>query len=184
MDACFCREDKKNHEANHSLKLRLAEIKFISLIISVVLVDQLSKWWIMVKFLPFETRVVVPGFFNLVHVTNTGAAFGILAGDHVWWRQFLFVAVSLTALIVIFATYRHVKTKDRIYVYAMGLIAGGAVGNLIDRLRFGAVVDFLDFYIKSYHWPAFNVADSAISVGVGLFLLAALLGKEFLENNK
>ena len=76
-------------------------------------------------------------------------------------------------------TYRQVKTKGRSYVYAMGLIAGGAMGNLIDRLRFGAVVDFLDFYVKSYHWPAFNVADSAISIGVGLFLLAALLGKEF-----
>jgi len=166
------------------LKLQLPEIKFIFLITSVVVIDQLSKLWIMVKFQPFESMVVVPGFFNLVHVTNTGAAFGILAGDHVWWRRLFFIVVSLTALIVIFVTFRQVKTKGRSYIYAMGLIAGGAVGNLIDRLRFGAVVDFLDFYVKSYHWPAFNVADSAISVGVGLFLLAAMLGKEFSENNK
>ncbi|MDH5298804.1 MAG: signal peptidase II, partial [Desulfobulbaceae bacterium] len=70
--------------------------------------------------------------------------------------------------------FRHYRSRSPLYVAGIGLISGGAVGNLIDRLRFGAVIDFLDFYFKTYHWPAFNVADSAITVGVGLFLLASL----------
>ncbi|MDX1775031.1 MAG: signal peptidase II [Desulfobulbales bacterium] len=147
----------------------------VGIAVAVVIVDQLTKMWIMADFGLHEQKTVIPGFFNLVYVTNTGAAFGILAGSKTWLRQAFFIGVSFAALIAIAIAYSHLKKQGKIFIYALGLIAGGAVGNLIDRLRFGSVVDFLDFYLGSYHWPAFNVADSAISVGVGLFLTGTLL---------
>jgi len=147
----------------------------LAIAVAVVIVDQITKLWIMTTFALHEQLTVIPGFFDLVYVTNTGAAFGFLAGNKTWLRQAFFIAVAIAALIVIFFAYGHLKKQSRFFVYALGLIAGGAVGNLIDRLRFGAVVDFLDFYLGTHHWPAFNAADSAISVGVGLFLLGTLL---------
>ena len=143
--------------------------------VAVVGIDQLTKLWIMAQFALYEHLEVIPRFFNLVYVTNTGAAFGFLAGSKTWLRQAFFVTVSLVALTVIVIAHGQLKKQSRIFVYALGLIGGGAVGNLIDRLRFGSVVDFLDFYLGTYHWPAFNVADSAITTGVGLFLLGSFL---------
>jgi signal peptidase II len=147
----------------------------VGVALAVVIVDQLTKLWVMTNFALHEQLTVISGFFNLVYITNTGAAFGFLAGDKTWLRQIFFVGVSCAALIVIALAYKHLKKQSGIFVYGLGLIAGGAIGNLIDRLRFGSVVDFLDFYLGTYHWPAFNVADSAITVGVGLFLLGTLL---------
>lgn len=156
-------------------KYELRDLIPLMIAAAVVGVDQLTKLWIMTHFALHQQQTIIPGFFDLVYVTNTGAAFGILAGSKTWLRQAFFVSVSIIALIVIVFAYGHVKRQGKIFVYALGLIAGGAVGNLIDRLRFGSVVDFLDFYIGSYHWPAFNAADSAITVGVGLFLLGTFL---------
>jgi signal peptidase II len=156
-------------------KYELSDLIPVGVAAAVIIVDQVTKLWIMTAFALHEQLAVIPGFFNLVYVTNTGAAFGFLAGDKTWLRQFFFVTVSIIALVVIALAYNHLKKQSRIFVYSLGLIAGGAVGNLIDRLRFGSVVDFLDFYLGSYHWPAFNAADSAITVGVGLFLLGTLL---------
>lgn len=147
----------------------------VGLAVLVVIVDQLTKLWIMNNFTLYEQQTIIPGFFNLVYVTNTGAAFGFLAGGESWLRQVFFISVAIVALGVIVFAYGHLKKQGRLFVYALGLIAGGAIGNLIDRLRFGSVVDFLDFYISGYHWPAFNAADSAITIGVGLFLLGTLL---------
>jgi signal peptidase II len=142
--------------------------------LSVLLLDQLSKFLVMARFAMYEVLPVVPGFFNLTFVTNTGAAFGLLAGEQTLVRQLFFVGVALGALLFLFYSYRHLRGQGALFAHAIGLIAGGAVGNLVDRLRLGAVVDFLDFYVGARHWPAFNVADTAISVGVGLFLLASL----------
>ena len=147
----------------------------IGLAVLVVVVDQMTKLWIMNNFALHEQHNIIPGFFNLVYVTNTGAAFGFLAGEKSWLRQVFFIGVAIAALGVIVFAYGHLKKQGRLFVYALGLIAGGAVGNLIDRLRYGSVIDFLDFYLGSYHWPAFNAADSAITVGVGLFMLGTLL---------
>jgi signal peptidase II len=141
----------------------------------VVLIDQLTKLLIMKNFSLYEQKSVIPGLFNLVYVSNTGAAFGFLAGDRSWLRQVFFVGVAIVALAIIIYTYGHLKKQGKIFIYSLGLIGGGAIGNLIDRLRFGSVVDFLDFYLGTHHWPAFNAADSAISVGVGLFLLGTLM---------
>jgi len=157
-----------------SARFELSDIIPVGIGVAVVIIDQVTKLWIMARFALHEQLTVIPNFFNLVYVTNTGAAFGFLAGDKTWLRQVFFVAVALIALVVIVFAYGHLKKQSRFFVYALGLIGGGATGNLIDRLRFGSVVDFLDFYIGSYHWPAFNAADSAITVGVGLFLLGTL----------
>ena len=156
-------------------KLELRDFIPVGIAALVVIIDQLTKLWIMTNLGLHEQQNVISGFFNLVYVTNTGAAFGFLAGSKSWLRQVFFVGVAVVALGVIVYAYGHLKRQGRIFVYALGLIGGGAIGNLIDRLRFGSVVDFLDFYFGSYHWPAFNAADSAITVGVGLFMLGTLL---------
>lgn len=138
----------------------------------VLLLDQISKVWVASAFLIHESRPVISGLFNLTFITNTGAAFGILAGAQSLGRQAFFVGVALVALVVLYLAYREYREQGQIYMVAIGLVAGGALGNLVDRLRLGHVIDFLDFYFRQYHWPAFNIADSAITVGVGLFLIA------------
>jgi len=163
-------------------KHELSDFIPVGIALAVVIVDQLTKLWIMTTFALHGQQKIIPGFFDLVYVTNTGAAFGFLAGSKTWLRQAFFVGVAIVALIVIVFAYGHLKKQGRLFVYALGLIAGGAVGNLIDRLRFGSVVDFLDFYLGSYHWPAFNAADSAITVGVALFLLGTL--RQHLQERK
>jgi signal peptidase II len=144
-------------------------------LLAVVVLDQATKALIMAKFSMFELQPVIPGLFNLTYLTNTGAAFGMLAGAPTIWRQVFFVGVAVVAIGVLVFSYRQFRNQGRIFAHAIGLIAGGAVGNLIDRLRFGAVVDFLDFYIGTRHWPAFNVADAAITIGVGLFILGSVM---------
>jgi len=156
-------------------KFELRDLIPVGIAALVIIIDQLTKLWIMTNFALYEQQNVIPGLFDLVYVTNTGAAFGFLAGSKNLLRQVFFVGVAIVALVVIVYAYGHLKKQGKIFVYALGLIGGGAIGNLIDRLRFGSVVDFLDFYLGSYHWPAFNAADSAITVGVGLFLLGTLL---------
>ncbi|MDZ7642443.1 MAG: signal peptidase II [Desulfurivibrio sp.] len=142
------------------------------LLVALVIVDQLSKWWVRAELLLYESRELIPGFANLVHYTNTGAAFGLLAGAPGPGRRLFFIAVALAALLLLVLFYRQLRHQGRLYVYALALVAAGAIGNLIDRLWHGEVTDFLDFYLAGYHWPAFNVADSAITVGVLLLLLA------------
>lgn len=163
-------------------KLEPVDLIPVGIAAAVVIIDQLTKLWIMAEFALHEQQTIIPGFFDLVYFTNTGAAFGFLSGSKTWLRQAFFVTVSTVALVVIVIAYRHLKKQGKIFIYALGLIGGGAIGNLIDRLRFGSVVDFLYFYVKSYYWPAFNIADSAISVGVGLFLLGTFL--QHLEQKK
>jgi signal peptidase II len=145
--------------------------RFGAIIALIVLCDQASKLWIVNHFTLYESLPVLPGFFNLTYLTNTGAAFGILAGQHAQWRHVFFVGVALVALVVIVVMYLRLREESFFYELSLGFIAGGAMGNLVDRIRVGSVVDFLDVYIGSHHWPAFNVADSAISVGVAIFLV-------------
>lgn len=149
---------------------------WVGAIFSAVLVlDQVTKYLVM-KFIPWHGAVrVIPGFFDLTYVRNPGAAFGILSGDHGTWRTVFFVGITLVALGVIAVLIR--KAHERLLIVAFSLIAGGAIGNLIDRVRFGEVVDFIEWYYRSYHWPTFNIADSAISVGVGLLVVDMFLKK-------
>lgn len=148
---------------------------FFAVILAVVCFDQATKLWIMRHFTLYESREVIAGLFNLTYLTNNGAAFGILAGQPALWRQVFFITTASIALVCIWIAQRSFGLRSRIYSLSLALIAGGAIGNLIDRIRFGFVVDFLDVYVGQHHWPAFNVADSAITVGVTLFIVNNLL---------
>jgi signal peptidase II len=147
----------------------------------VVILDQLTKSLVIKHFSLHESVKVVPGFFSLTYVRNPGAAFGILAGASGSWRTIFFTTVSLAALAVIATLVR--KTSDRLPLIAFSLIAGGAVGNFIDRVRFGEVVDFIEWYYRSFHWPTFNIADSAITVGVALLAIDMLFEKRTPNTN-
>ena len=141
----------------------------ISLII--LLLDQLSKITIVKLFHYGESRPVT-GFFNLVLVYNKGAAFSFLAAESGWQRH-LFTAIGIAAAVyIIYLLRKH--AGQRMFCWALTLILGGAVGNVIDRILYGHVIDFLDVFIGNWHWPAFNIADSAICVGAVLFVLDEL----------
>jgi signal peptidase II len=129
--------------------------------------------------LSYSDRIpVIPGFFYLTHVRNTGAAFGLFSDAPQVYRLTFFITVSLIAVMIITAFYRKLAPGDRLAALALGLILGGAVGNLVDRIFRQEVVDFLHFRLwRGYSWPDFNVADSAIVVGVGL-LVVELLASE------
>ncbi len=149
--------------------------RFLVIVAAVVFFDQLTKLWILKSFALYDSREVIPGFFSLTYLTNKGAAFGFLADQTGVWRHYLFLVLGLAALVVIVMAWCRIQHIHWLYAVSLPLIGGGAIGNLIDRVRYGAVVDFLDVYIGTYHWPAFNVADSAICVGVTLFLVASIL---------
>lgn len=151
---------------------------FLTFIVgAVVFLDQFTKLLVL-RYLPLHSgKEVIPGFFNLVHTRNTGAAFSLLAGMPSFWRQTFFVGMTLLIVAMLFFAYRKVRSGDVWGRAAYSLIIGGALGNLVDRLRLNEVVDFLDVYVSSYHWPAFNVADSAISVGAVMLLISLVRGK-------
>lgn len=136
----------------------------------VVILDQFTKIWVLHSFHLYESREIIPGFFNLVYVTNTGAAFSLLADLSSPWRDYFFFGVGSVAVIGLTIGNFVMSRENRWYGPAFACIAGGALGNLIDRVRLGAVVDFLDIYVGRYHWPAFNVADSAICIGAAMFI--------------
>lgn len=141
------------------------------LVVAMIVLDQLSKWWILSVVMQPPKRIPVTGFFDLVLVMNRGVSFGMLGGAPVWVTAALIVFAVLLAVALSIWMWR---AQNMLLALSLGLVVGGAIGNVIDRVRFGAVVDFLDFYVGSYHWPAFNVADSAITVGVILLILDSL----------
>jgi signal peptidase II len=143
----------------------------------VVGLDQATKAWIQATFRLFESRPVVDDLFHLTYVRNPGAAFGFLSHHGQGFRRPFFLGVTGVALAVIFVVVRKVPPARRWMLASLGLIFGGAVGNAIDRVRWGEVVDFIDLFWKSHHWPAFNVADSAITVGMAILILEEFLGK-------
>jgi signal peptidase II len=132
---------------------------------AVLICDQVTKFFVNSRMLLHDSLPVIGGFFNITYVKNPGAAFGFLAGAHPLFRAVFFICVTVAAIILILYYIRKSSNTDPLLTASLSLILGGAVGNLIDRIRFGEVVDFLDVYVGSYHWPAFNIADSAISVG-------------------
>lgn len=141
----------------------------------VVALDQLSKQWVEQHFILYE-RLPVTGFFNLTLAYNKGAAFSFLADAGGWQRWFF---TGLAALICGWLIHwlRQLHPSQRLLPFAIAMIVGGAIGNVADRLLHGHVIDFLDFHVAGWHWPAFNVADSAITLGVILFLLDSLINK-------
>ncbi len=137
----------------------------------VIALDQASKQWIRINADPGEV-LVEAGRLTIVHVCNSGAAFGILQGHSVMLSM-----LALIAIIVMIAFYRQITGQSAWYTLTLGLVMGGAAGNLADRLRLGCVTDFIDIRLwGDYHWPAFNVADSAISVGIVLLVVLVITG--------
>jgi signal peptidase II len=157
-----------------SFRSRFSAIKWVRLLnvaLVCVIADQLSKLWILQTFQPGEIRPVIQDFFNLTLHFNKGAAFGLFAGLEDGYRQVVLGLFSKLAVLLLFFYLVYEFHSSRFGQFCIGLIFGGAVGNLIDRAYRGEVVDFLDFYYSGYHWPAFNVADSCICIGVFLLIL-------------
>jgi signal peptidase II len=141
--------------------------RWLALSSAIIVADFATKAWVLAAFHLHES-VAVTSFFNLVLVMNPGASFSFLADAGGWQRWFFIVLALAISVWLVWEIRRH--AQERLLPFAFALVLGGALGNVIDRIRFGAVVDFLDFHVAGWHWPAFNVADSAITVGVILLL--------------
>jgi len=151
---------------------------YLLLLLSVVALDQATKWLVDRAMELHESRTLIEGLLSLTYVQNRGAAFGVFSDAELPYQSMLFSLVSIAALGGIAAYAWRLPAASRLPQTALALIMGGALGNLIDRARLGHVVDFVDFYWNAHHWPAFNVADSAITVGVVLLILDMVLSPD------
>lgn len=151
--------------------------------LAIVVLDQATKLWVVASLRLHESVPVIPGFFDLTYVRNTGAAFSLFAGRSAAFRVPFFVAVSVAAAVAIAVYVRRTPAEERSVLAGCAFVLGGALGNLIDRLLSGDVVDFLDLHWRGWHWPAFNVADSFITVGVALLVLRGLGGESRREGS-
>jgi signal peptidase II len=142
---------------------------------AVLAVDQATKAWVLGAAPGTLPLTVIPGFFDVIHSRNTGGAFGLFSGPPSMARRLLFAAATAAALAMLGVLLHRWGRESRLVLTALALVAGGAVGNLVDRLRFGSVVDFIDWHWRSYHWYTFNVADAAITSGATLLILHSLL---------
>ena len=144
---------------------------WLGIAVIVILLDQISKI-VMRRLFTYGESHAVTSFFNLVLVYNKGAAFSFLASG-TGWQRYLFTGLGIVAaLFIIYMLHKH--AGQRLFSWALSLVLGGALGNVIDRVLYGHVIDFLDFHLRGWHWPAFNIADSAICVGAALFILDEL----------
>ena len=153
-----------------------ARIAHFLLALIVVLLDRWTKHIVAVRIALYSNIQIIPGFFRLTHTENTGAAFSLFADSPSHWKTVMLISFSLVAMIVVSVLLWKQKRPAGTTGVALSLILGGAFGNLWDRVASGRVVDFLDVYYKTYHWPVFNLADSAIVVGASLLVLEILLG--------
>ena len=145
----------------------------VSVAIPLIVLDQATKL-IIVRTMELHTTIpVIRNFFDIVHARNQGAAFGILRDSSI--RLPFLISVSLLAVLVIVALFRKLRPEQKLSAWGLSLVLSGAIGNLIDRIRFGEVVDFLSVHWHEHYWPAFNVADSAICIGVGLLVIDMVL---------
>jgi len=143
----------------------------------VILADQITKYIIKINLALYDNIIVIDNFFNITHILNPGGAFGFFASGSLEVRRFIFLFMSSVVALFVLWFYKRCAVDFIFLSYGLALIFSGAMGNLIDRFRYGKVVDFLDFYIGSAHWPAFNVADSAISIGMGILIYHILFNK-------
>ncbi len=144
---------------------------WLGIAIVVVLLDQVTKIT-MTRLLAYGQVEAVNAYLNLVMVYNKGAAFSFLSDQSGWQRYFFSALAAVVSVVIVWMLYRN--PAQRMFCWSLSLILGGAVGNLIDRLVYGHVIDFIDFHVQHWHWPAFNVADSAITIGAALFVLDEL----------
>ncbi len=151
---------------------------FLGTALVILVVDQITKIMVVDQLHPHNVLPVIPGFFNLVLVKNRGMAFGIFNRSDSQLSFYFLVSATILAILLLLWFFLWPKGKKKGMSLALGLILGGAFGNLADRIRLGYVIDFLDFFIKNYHWPAFNAADSAVTVGTFLLLIKAIVMRE------
>ena len=142
--------------------------------IVVIILDQMTKWWILTSVMTPPQRIPVTGIFDLVLVYNRGVSFGLLGGAPSWATAALIIFALLLSMALCIWMWR---ADSLLLGTALGFVVGGALGNVIDRFLHGAVVDFLDFHAAGYHWPAFNVADSAVCVGAGILIICLAWNK-------
>ena len=148
--------------------------KWLWLALAIIVADHLTKWWVTAS-LDYQEFIPVLPFFSLVLVHNTGAAFSFLA-DASGWQRWFFVSIGVIATVIIVRLLKRHAHEPRL-AFSLALVLGGALGNVIDRVALGYVVDFLYFHYRGFAWPAFNVADTAISIGATLLIWDSLLGK-------
>jgi signal peptidase II len=159
---------------------RLLESKYTKLVCIaglVVILDQVTKAVVLSNIALYDSIRVVPGFFNITHIHNPGGAFGFMAGQSEFVRQIIFLFAASLAMGLILYFYKKTPPTHPWLLTGFAMILGGAIGNIIDRIRMGKVVDFLDFFVGTLHWPSFNIADSAISVGIGIFVTHLVFNK-------
>lgn len=142
--------------------------RFLLLSVLIVVLDQWSKWLVERTLPPFVAQTVIPNFLNFTHVQNTGVAFGMFAGAGKAGGAWILAATGIAALVLVGVYFWRTPATQRLLLTALALVLGGAVGNLIDRIAAGSVTDFIDVYVGTYHWHTFNLADSAISIGIAL----------------
>ena len=147
---------------------------------AIIVLDYVTKVAVLASFAPWEGRAVTP-FFNLVLVFNKGAAFSFLASAPGWQMPFFATIAVVASVVISFLIFKH--RNKTLFCCGLALILGGALGNLYDRLVYGHVVDFLDFHAAGWHWPAFNVADSAITVGAAILIVESFLQKNSSETS-
>jgi len=152
-------------------------IFFLIIILTGVILDQVTKYIIQLWLLPHQSVMVIPNFFNITHVYNPGGAFSLFAGHGLVFRKIFFIIIGSFAIGFLLYIYVQTPWKQKGMLCALAMVVAGAFGNIIDRLRYGMVVDFLDVYIGKYHWPAFNVADSLICIGMGVIIWFLLTQK-------
>jgi signal peptidase II len=149
-------------------------MKYVLLIATagvVLILDQVSKAWVITHMSLHESISIVAGFFSITYIRNPGAAFGFLATAGPLFRSVFFLGVTVAAVVLIVYYLYTTKREESLLIFSLSLILAGAVGNLIDRIRFGEVIDFFDVYVGTHHWPAFNWADAAISTGAFLLIV-------------
>lgn len=153
-------------------KLKRKYFYFVTISPVLIVIDQITKFFIDAKMTIHQSIEVIGGLFNITYVRNPGSAFGFLASSSAQFRSVFYLLVTLLAVGLILYYVAKSEEGDDLTPLSLSLILSGAIGNMIDRIRFGEVIDFLDVYIGSQHWPAFNVADSAISVGAVILIMA------------
>ncbi len=148
--------------------------KFLKLFLAsniLIILDQVSKMWVQARIPENHSLVIIRNFFSLTHIRNPGVAFGILASNESYLKIPLFIIFSLIAILCILVFFYQTPSDRKTSIVGLILLFSGAIGNLIDRIMYQEVVDFLDFYYNGYHWPAFNIADACITIGVFLVML-------------
>ena len=156
---------------SRSLAVQFGKLRYLYVSLGVVVLDQWTKWLVELHLPHHAAHPVIPGFLNLTHVRNTGVAFGLFASEGGKSGTLLLTLLGLAALTAVGLYFWYAPPGDRLLLVALSLVVGGAIGNLIDRVSSGAVTDFIDVYVGTHHWPSFNVADSAISIGIVLMAI-------------